>query len=287
MPTRTTLTIPTPCHENWAAMTPAAQGRHCAACNKVVIDFSQKIDAEILALLRQVSQPCGRLTPSQLNRPLTLPPAPAPRWPTWLAATAAVLGLREISAVPGQAQYAAPTEQRVITMGIVAVPNRVEPFSVWAPAGVVRGIVRDSTTQEPLPGVTVLVKGTTLGVSTNEDGTFELEIPAPAAGKTLVFSSVGFVTQERILGSDPAPEMFIELRLSGHVLGELIVTGYAVQKPWPWHPRGRVVPADATISALAVNLSAPKILIAGYEEFAARYTIPSFCHYWLLLKAYQ
>ncbi|UOQ79153.1 carboxypeptidase-like regulatory domain-containing protein [Hymenobacter sp. 5516J-16] len=53
------------------------------------------------------------------------------------------------------------------------------------------GRVTDRSTGEGLPGVTVLVKGTTNGVSTNSDGTYTLTVPAN--GGTLVFSSVGYV----------------------------------------------------------------------------------------------
>ncbi len=35
------LSIPKPCHEDWAAMTPNEQGRHCAVCAKTVTDFTQ------------------------------------------------------------------------------------------------------------------------------------------------------------------------------------------------------------------------------------------------------
>jgi hypothetical protein len=60
-------------------MTPASGGRHCAACQKTVVDFTQKTDAEILAALRQAAgQTCGRLRPDQVGRPLVAPTA-APR----------------------------------------------------------------------------------------------------------------------------------------------------------------------------------------------------------------
>ncbi|QKG53958.1 hypothetical protein [Hymenobacter sp. BRD67] len=73
----TLLRLPQPCPESWDAMTPASGGRHCAACQKTVIDFSQKTDAEILSVLWQVAgETCGRLRADQLNRPL-LAPTPA------------------------------------------------------------------------------------------------------------------------------------------------------------------------------------------------------------------
>src|SRR5688572_10637115 len=46
---------------------------------------------------------------------------------------------------------------------------------------------------DPIPGATVIVKGTSKGVSTRADGTFQIEAPPNAI---LVISNVGYVTQE-------------------------------------------------------------------------------------------
>lgn len=99
------LSIPEPCHESWDAMTPADSGRHCAACQQVVVDFTQMSDAEVVAFLAQ--QPhvsCGRFGDDQLDRPLlgTLPPAP--RWWRWLTAAATTFGLGSWLGHPAQAQ---------------------------------------------------------------------------------------------------------------------------------------------------------------------------------------
>ncbi|MCR5888001.1 hypothetical protein LRS06_09455 [Hymenobacter sp. J193] len=109
MPARPTLSVPQPCHESWAAMTPTAQGRYCAACSKVVVDFTRMSDAELLAFLqRQPATSCGRFTSQQLNRPLAVPAAHTP-WRRWLAAAALALGLSEVVASSAQAQ--APVSQ--------------------------------------------------------------------------------------------------------------------------------------------------------------------------------
>ena len=71
--------------------------------------------------------------------------------------------------------------------------------AVLAQTRAVSGRVTDQKSGEGLPGVTVLLKGTTNGVSTNSDGAFSLSVPA--TGGTLVFSSVNYVTQERAIGS--------------------------------------------------------------------------------------
>jgi hypothetical protein len=65
------LHIPTPCHENWNAMTPQAQGRFCNACAKVVVDFSMMTDKEVLDYMNTAtSNVCGRMSTEQLAKPL-------------------------------------------------------------------------------------------------------------------------------------------------------------------------------------------------------------------------
>lgn len=51
----------------------------------------------------------------------------------------------------------------------------------------------------PLPGVNVMVKGTTMGVITNDQGMFSIDVEA-AEDKTLVFSFIGFESQEVEIG---------------------------------------------------------------------------------------
>ena len=58
----------------------------------------------------------------------------------------------------------------------------------------VSGTVTESATGQPLPGVTIQVKGTLIGTATNKEGTYSLDLPDQNA--ILVFSSVGFVKLE-------------------------------------------------------------------------------------------
>src|SRR5687768_10339802 len=53
-----------------------------------------------------------------------------------------------------------------------------------------------SERNEPLPGVTVVVQGTSIGTFTDAEGRYTLEIPDENANGVLVFSFVGFLTQE-------------------------------------------------------------------------------------------
>ena len=75
-----------------------------------------------------------------------------------------------------------------------------------------------------LPGVTVLVKGTSLGTATDSDGRYSL--PAPATATTLVFSFVGYTSQEARIGDGPVN---VTLAASTTNLDEAVVVGYGTQ----------------------------------------------------------
>lgn len=63
------ISIPKPCHEDWNNMSPEAQGRHCMACSKTVIDFTSWDERRIRNYLESRSREkvCGRFNPSQLE----------------------------------------------------------------------------------------------------------------------------------------------------------------------------------------------------------------------------
>ena len=79
----------------------------------------------------------------------------------------------------------------------------------------------------PLPGVSVIVKGTTIGIVTNPDGNYNLT-GIPADAKTLVFSFVGMRAQEVNIGNKATINITLEAEAIG--LDEVIAVGYASQK---------------------------------------------------------
>jgi len=78
----------------------------------------------------------------------------------------------------------------------------------------------------PIPNVSVLIKGTTIGTATEQDGTFSISVPASA--KVLVFSSLSYVTIETIIeGKD---FLNVSLVSSNQNLDEVLVVAYGTQK---------------------------------------------------------
>lgn len=90
----------------------------------------------------------------------------------------------------------------------------------------ITGKVLDATNNEPLPGVTVLIKGTTRGTSTDIEGGYSLEIPEK--GETLVFSYVGYLSEEVQINN--RSEINISLVPDITSLDEVVVVGYGTQK---------------------------------------------------------
>jgi TonB-linked SusC/RagA family outer membrane protein len=89
----------------------------------------------------------------------------------------------------------------------------------------ITGTIVDEAGQ-PLPGVTVVVKGTTQGTVTNADGDYSLtNIPEDA---TLVFSFVGMRTQEVVVGDRMSINVTMEVEAIG--LDEVVAVGYGTQK---------------------------------------------------------
>src|SRR5690606_21640700 len=88
----------------------------------------------------------------------------------------------------------------------------------------VSGTAVDSN-QEPLPGVTVSVQGTTTGTATDLNGRYALTVPE---GSTLVFSFIGFETQRISVGGQSIIDVTLTEDLAS--LDEVVVVGYGTQK---------------------------------------------------------
>jgi TonB-dependent starch-binding outer membrane protein SusC len=89
----------------------------------------------------------------------------------------------------------------------------------------VKGKVLSAADQMPLPGVTVMIKGTTTAVVTDMDGNFQIEAGPDAV---LVFSSIGFAQQEIAVGSQSTID--VTLAEDAQDLEEVVVVGYGVKK---------------------------------------------------------
>lgn len=91
----------------------------------------------------------------------------------------------------------------------------------------ISGVVYDSK-KEPLTGVSVMVKGTTKGTTTDIDGKFTMTYPADVSNATLVFNFIGYKTVEKLIGSNTL--FIITMVEDTKSLEEVVVVGYGTMK---------------------------------------------------------
>lgn len=110
------------------------------------------------------------------------------------------------------------------------------------PLATVQGHVQDEL-GKPIPGATILLKGTTTGTTADADGAYSLNVP-DAAG-TLVISAIGFTSQEVPIGNRSKIE--VTLKTDVKSLNEVVVVGYGTQR------RAEVTSAVATVKSEDFN----------------------------------
>jgi TonB-dependent starch-binding outer membrane protein SusC len=103
----------------------------------------------------------------------------------------------------------------------------VSGYTIFAQTKLITGTVTSSVQGEgPIPGVSIVVPGTTIGVYSDISGKFSLSVPQNA--KTLVFTFVGMKTQEIVIGTQTNISIVMEPDILN--LDEVIVVGYGTQK---------------------------------------------------------
>jgi len=89
----------------------------------------------------------------------------------------------------------------------------------------ISGLVIGAEDGQPIPGVSVVIKGTTIGTTTDIDGRYSISVPDDA--ETLVFSFVGMANKEVPIGEENIVNTSLQAKLLG--LDEVVVTAYGTQ----------------------------------------------------------
>ena len=140
----------------------------------------------------------------------------------------------------GQAALAGREPLPPAVPGLAAIPPHVPDHKLvnWEITGKVT-----SANGDILPGVTVLLKGTTNGTATDLNGVYTLSVPEQAG--TLIFSFIGYVTQEKTFAG-PGP-INVTMADDAKALEEVVVVGYGTQQ------KSQVTGAISSISAKEIN----------------------------------
>ena len=134
---------------------------------------------------------------------------------------------------------------RMLTLSLFVLCTTV----LFAQQKTIKGIVVDAT-GEPLIGVNVSVKGTTIGIITDIDGKYTLEVPTNA---TLVFSYIGYRTQELSVGNQTT--INITMQEDTQNIDEVVVVGYGVQKKETVTGSVSTLKGDDLVKSPVANLS--------------------------------
>jgi TonB-linked SusC/RagA family outer membrane protein len=90
----------------------------------------------------------------------------------------------------------------------------------------VTGTVVSADDNSVMPGVYVLIKGQTTGTTTDENGSFTLNVPNNETA--LVFSFIGYATQEIVVGTNPVVN--VTMSLAATELSEIVVTAFGISR---------------------------------------------------------
>lgn len=131
-----------------------------------------------------------------------------------------VLNLEQVLDAVANNRFKYTLEDRTIILTPLTTPQTVNSVTLT-------GQVTDLS-NTPLPGVTVLVKGTKLGTSTDPEGNFKLSLPQQE-NTILIFSFIGMESQEVPVG-DPKKPIKVILKETAENLKEVVVTGIFTRK---------------------------------------------------------
>ena len=134
---------------------------------------------------------------------------------------------------------------------LVLIPLMSISLGVSAQDRTISGKVTVSDDGSPLPGVNVVLKGTTNGVVTDVDGAYSLSVPS--SGGILIFSFIGMTTTEEEIGE--RAEINVALVSDAKALEEVVIVGYGEQKKLTVTGAVTAVSGSDLIKSPAVSVS--------------------------------
>jgi hypothetical protein len=183
------LTVSRPCSEKFKAFKQTKSGGFCNFCSKNVIDFRKMSDEQVAKHFKnKTGKTCGYFDISQLNKTIEFPELKknTSKFNFLRVAAFATLSLTSLHTM--QAQEQKPSIE-VLEPSIKSNNESKEKPQEQLLAGTILD------KEYPLPGANIILKGTTIGTSTNFDGKFIFP-KVLKEGDVLVISYLGYATQE-------------------------------------------------------------------------------------------
>lgn len=194
-----------------------------------MIDFTTRSDEELIAFFQtKPAHVCGRFRPVQLKKYVAVHPKVTPGFRLLKASLALLLIMLFGKPASSQSSPAKnKTEQAILdnTKKERKVPHAAEYT--------VRGVVLSPEDDSPLPGVSIVLKGSAIGTASDFEGRFEFPKKL-TEGDVLSFSFIGFRTTEYTVRSKPDDLIEIQMNLDMEIMGEVAITGLYEPKPSPF-----------------------------------------------------
>jgi hypothetical protein len=221
------LSISTYCSEKWDTFTPTRHGGFCSSCNKTVTDFTKMTDQEVLSFFQnKPANPCGRFRPNQLTTYFShLPTQPSSHGMNWIKASLLSLVLTFIS----KESYSEEITQKRINYSVQLDSMQSKALIKPDSGIVVKGTVKGDE-GETIPGASIILKGSTLGTSSNGDGYFEFPKELKI-GEVLVVSFIGYETKEFTITKEILSAIEVTLTMDVSIMGAISVNEVYTQKP--------------------------------------------------------
>jgi hypothetical protein len=221
------LSVPNPCVETWSSFISTNDGRVCATCNKVVVDFTNMSENEVVDFISQkTGKVCGRFRTDQLK---SYPRSTAANiQPGWYLLKASLLILLVVLA--NNPSFSSPLIAKA-NSEVIRYQEQNEIESYIAKEFAIKGIVKSEEDKSPIPGVNIYLKGSDIGTVSDADGKFEFPRKLNV-GDVLVFSFIGLETQEYVVSNDAQEKIEISMTFSADVMmGELVVNDVYTKQP--------------------------------------------------------
>ena len=185
------ITVPKPCHEKWNSFSKTSNGGFCSSCQKEVIDFTSWSDERLkLYFKSRKDRTCGRFRQEQLKVYAVDSSNTNYSWLSVFFAGGLLLFSSRQSFGQQRHDFAHhPTEQ-------YHQEDSTETVETSTVILRVNGVVNSPEERLPMPGVNVVLKGTTNSTTTDADGMFSMTLTNPGTTPILVFSFIGFETTE-------------------------------------------------------------------------------------------
>ncbi|SDE64279.1 carboxypeptidase-like regulatory domain-containing protein [Cellulophaga baltica] len=219
------VSVKKPCSEKFSTFSTTDKGGFCGSCEKEVIDFTTMSKSEILNYLcTATNSTCGRFKTSQLND-LQMSDSNVSSYNFLTKSIGAMsfslLSLCAISSVNAQDEALNTSVQTELVSNPGATTNATQSNKYK-----VKGLVVDQENL-PLPGVSVVLKGTNEGVSTDFDGNFEFSRRL-SEGDVLDFSYVGYDTQRYTITKSETDTIEISILFDSadiELMGDISIEG--------------------------------------------------------------